>query len=151
MRNNVSYIRCNESTFIGKRIRELGCNFICENLFELEAEVAQAYKSLGKSSKSILWELIGYVEFIVKCIVYFIICKLCTIFFVSVKLIKTYVCIHIHICFFSESWLVVKHLLSQNWDHTSSSKVLSGPLLHMLFLGPKDTWGYLFHFCFLSL
>lgn len=40
MRKNVSYIRDNENKFIGKRIRELGSNFICENLFEWKAEIA---------------------------------------------------------------------------------------------------------------
>ena len=50
-------IRCNENYW--ERNERVGCNIICENLVELESQVAYVCQSLAKASESILWELIA--------------------------------------------------------------------------------------------
>jgi len=64
--------------------------------------LSSGHKSSAKLNKSFLWDSVGYIEFIIKGIVYFIICKfyaLHPLYQETNKLKYTYTYMYIHICF----------------------------------------------------
>ena len=91
-------------------------------------------------------------EFVIKYIVYFVICKLCMVQFLSIKLIKTYIKlynIYIYFFFFHRE-LVIKHLTSMTLIIHSRTKFLHVSSAYPWSLDWNHRW-FAFYYCMLIL